>query len=817
MAQQNSYVINGQITFNGSLAETVGLQAQSVAGGLLIQLPNSTGLNQGGLLSAVAVNGNTVTLGFVAPPSSSIATSQLSSVEGTGGKVQLTTGVAASPVTSKLGSAAEYAILAYSGITNTGASVITGGNIGSAPTTGPQSGFTFTAPATIDNTNAGAARIAGNAAFAYYSALTPTQTGLANLSTNDGGGGAGVYHAGVFSGGALDIPTSITLDAQGVSSAVFVFISASTTILESGASIILANGAQASNVVWCVGSSFSQLGDNNTMVGNILAYTSITLDGGTLNGRALAVGGGNGAVTIAAAEAITATVGTGSPVAGDVVIYDGFGNVIDSGILLSSLGGAAGVTSFNGRSGAVVPTSGDYTVSQVTGAAPLASPTFTGTVTLPAGTYAISISGNAATATSATSATTAASAGALLNVVVSATAPTTGQVLTATSATAADWQTPSVGSGTVTSVSGAGIATGTVTTSGSITVLGSGSTSTAATADTNVATAPAGHVITSDGSGNVQDSGTSLAILATYGNSGNFTGSPTFSNQLLVTGSLILDGVTISQTAPTTGQVLTASSPTAAAWATPASSTVSSVFGRTGAVVAATDDYSFSQISGTLVASQIPAQGIGATFLSYDGGASTNGDVVVFNAAGTTTDSGIALSSLATQTYVTSQGYITSSALTPYALLSGATFTGAVQATTIYANVGLNVFSALNDGGNQPGVAGQFLASTHGSVAWTNIFQNATAVQAAAADSHTTSGTVTLAAGTATITLSGSAQFSAFNTYVVQLTFQSAPGGTFPTTNPILYVTSPTASGFTINSSDATDSTGVVGWTAVGF
>lgn len=42
-----------------------------------------------------------------------------------------------------------------------------------------------------------------------------------------------------------------------------------------------------------------------------------------------------------------------------------------------------GVTTFNGRLGAVSPTTGDYTVSQVTGAAPLASPTLTGTVTLP--------------------------------------------------------------------------------------------------------------------------------------------------------------------------------------------------------------------------------------------------------------------------------------------------------------------------------------------------------------------------------------------------------------------------------------------------
>ena len=38
---------------------------------------------------------------------------------------------------------------------------------------------------------------------------------------------------------------------------------------------------------------------------------------------------------------------------------------------------------FNARSGTVVPATGDYSVAQVTGAAPLASPTFTGTATIP--------------------------------------------------------------------------------------------------------------------------------------------------------------------------------------------------------------------------------------------------------------------------------------------------------------------------------------------------------------------------------------------------------------------------------------------------
>lgn len=44
---------------------------------------------------------------------------------------------------------------------------------------------------------------------------------------------------------------------------------------------------------------------------------------------------------------------------------------------------ANGVSSFNTRIGPVVPVSGDYAVSQITGAAPLASPTFTGIATAP--------------------------------------------------------------------------------------------------------------------------------------------------------------------------------------------------------------------------------------------------------------------------------------------------------------------------------------------------------------------------------------------------------------------------------------------------
>ncbi len=51
---------------------------------------------------------------------------------------------------------------------------------------------------------------------------------------------------------------------------------------------------------WQIGSS-ATLGAANTFAGNILAQTSITLGGGTLNGRALAI---DGLVSITAAQTV---------------------------------------------------------------------------------------------------------------------------------------------------------------------------------------------------------------------------------------------------------------------------------------------------------------------------------------------------------------------------------------------------------------------------------------------------------------------------------------------------------------------------------
>jgi hypothetical protein len=362
-------IIKGQLTFLGSIAGQVSVQAQPVAGNnLLFNLPNTVP-NPNAVISVLSVVGSTVTLGFTPPPPSSfsfsqitgtIATDQLGNVEGNGSSVQLTNGsLPPSPVTVQLASAASYAVLGTTVTNSDGSStVITGGNVGG--TTVTSAGWVLTPPATVISPASAQALTDLAAAITYYNGLSSTAITTADLGTQ-GNIAANRFGAGVYkSPSSIAINTNITLDAQGNANAIFVFIATSSTITQaSNTTIFLANGAQAANVVWVMtggGASWTSITPSTT-VGNILAGTSITLGGGTLNGRALA----STAVTLAAAGVvITVPSSAGVIAAGDVVVYDANGNIESSGILLSSLGGAAGVTSFNTRSGAVSPLSADY-------------------------------------------------------------------------------------------------------------------------------------------------------------------------------------------------------------------------------------------------------------------------------------------------------------------------------------------------------------------------------------------------------------------------------------------------------------------------
>jgi hypothetical protein len=110
-----------------------------------------------------------------------------------------------SPFDAELGVAANYALLAAAGITNTGSSVITGGNVGSYPTASITPGaWVLVPPAMVDETHAAAAQGAALAAYNFFSSETFTSLSAssANLSVLGNGSTAATYLPGNYSAGS---------------------------------------------------------------------------------------------------------------------------------------------------------------------------------------------------------------------------------------------------------------------------------------------------------------------------------------------------------------------------------------------------------------------------------------------------------------------------------------------------------------------------------------------------------------------------------------------------------------------------------------
>ncbi len=190
-----------------------------------------------------------------------------------------------------LGTADDFAVLSGESITNTGPTTITG-DVGIHPGTSVTGFDSVTLDGELHETDAVAEQAKVDLVTAYdnaagqpVTATIPTELGGQTLT-------AGVYDSAA---GTFGITGTLTLDAQGDPNAVFIFQMASTLDTASASSVSLINGAQACNVFWQVGSS-ATLGTNSSLMGNILALTSITLTtGATVEGRVLAR---NGAVTL---------------------------------------------------------------------------------------------------------------------------------------------------------------------------------------------------------------------------------------------------------------------------------------------------------------------------------------------------------------------------------------------------------------------------------------------------------------------------------------------------------------------------------------
>lgn len=197
-----------------------------------------------------------------------------------------------------LGTAADFGLLAGSTVTNTGSSVING-DVGVSP----GSAVTGFYPDGIVNGNLYLAANAitaqaqldlgvayGVAAGAASTAALPGSVGTLSLDP-------GVY---TFSSDAL-LTGVLTLEGNGDSTAQWIFQIPTALTTNPGSSVILTNGATKCQVFWQVGSSATIA--ESTFVGTIMADQSISLGGGTLYGRALAM---NAAVTISKAETVYA-------------------------------------------------------------------------------------------------------------------------------------------------------------------------------------------------------------------------------------------------------------------------------------------------------------------------------------------------------------------------------------------------------------------------------------------------------------------------------------------------------------------------------
>ncbi|MEV4625737.1 ice-binding family protein [Micromonospora sp. NPDC049523] len=218
-------------------------------------------------------------------------------------------GTSAATAAVSLGTAAQFAVLAASTVTNTGPTRITG-DLGLSPGTSV-TGFP---PGQVNGTqhvaDAVAAQAKNDLAAAYDDLAGRPSTTTIPVELGGTTRTPGVYESPA---GTFGITGALTLDAQGDPDAVFVFKAASTLITASASSVDLVNGARAANVFWLVGSS-ATLGTYSILRGNILALASITVTTGvTIDGRALAR---NAAVTLDS-NTITAVTSDDPPVPTD--------------------------------------------------------------------------------------------------------------------------------------------------------------------------------------------------------------------------------------------------------------------------------------------------------------------------------------------------------------------------------------------------------------------------------------------------------------------------------------------------------------------
>ena len=202
----------------------------------------------------------------------------------------LTTSTTEAPESScPLGTAGGFAVLAGTTITNTGLTVISGGQVAVHPGTAI-TGFglgqvlaPFEVLATASNVDLLLSAKSDLAtALACYFSLAPTHTfGAENLGGLTLAPGIHAFATTAAFSGIL------TLDGNGDANSQFVFVVGTSVTVAAGSTINLINGARASNVKWIVGTSMT-VSAEASLSGDILVGVSLTMAAGaTSNGRLL--------------------------------------------------------------------------------------------------------------------------------------------------------------------------------------------------------------------------------------------------------------------------------------------------------------------------------------------------------------------------------------------------------------------------------------------------------------------------------------------------------------------------------------------------
>jgi hypothetical protein len=185
-----------------------------------------------------------------------------------------------------LGTAASYSILGGTDVANTGAGTVLSGDLGLSPS-GAIAGFPpGRVNGTVHDKDSAAETAQSDRADAYADAAGQTST-----DTFSGDQAGRTFLAGVHTSAAAFTNTgTVTLDANGDSSAVFVFQIGAALSSAASSKVVLTGGALANNVFWQVTGAVS-LGAGAKFVGTFLGAGAITFgDGASIKGRALTPG-----------------------------------------------------------------------------------------------------------------------------------------------------------------------------------------------------------------------------------------------------------------------------------------------------------------------------------------------------------------------------------------------------------------------------------------------------------------------------------------------------------------------------------------------